>query len=274
MTHERIYLNSEDERVYIDAYIASEDKRPALLVIPGGAYARVCADREGDPIAERFLDLGYNAFVLNYRCGSSFDRYPKQLFDAAGAMIYIRENAERLSVDKNRVFAAGFSAGGHLAGSLATMLDYPEVKAAFGDKTRLARPTGVALAYPVIRAYVRTNRDPFRNLLGKNPEELSEDEKAKFSIESALSENSSPFFVWHTREDTAVPLCGTFALAEAAYEKGVNFKLAIYPYGPHGVALANKVTECGRAAWVQPLAEGWVEEARDFFASLPSDKFD
>ena len=89
MLHERIYLNADDARVYIDAYVSERNViRDAMLVIPGGGYAMVCADREGEPIALDFFAKGYNCFVLNYRCGTEGDVYPKQIIDAGSAMIY------------------------------------------------------------------------------------------------------------------------------------------------------------------------------------------
>ena len=120
MRFERIYLNNEDKRSYIDTYVQDGNvKRDAMLVIPGGGYCGVCSDREGEPIALEFFAKGYNAFVLNYRAGKAGDVYPSQLLDAAAAMIYIREHEEELCINKDRVFAVGFSAGGHLCGSLA-----------------------------------------------------------------------------------------------------------------------------------------------------------
>ena len=51
MLHERIYLNENDKRVFIDTYVANQNNvRDALLVIPGGGYSSVCTDREGEPI--------------------------------------------------------------------------------------------------------------------------------------------------------------------------------------------------------------------------------
>ena len=40
-------------------------KRPAVIVCPGGAY-RYKSEREGDPVAMRFLAAGIHAFVLQY----------------------------------------------------------------------------------------------------------------------------------------------------------------------------------------------------------------
>lgn len=269
MKHERIYLNSSDERVFIDTYVANGFKnRPAILVIPGGGYAQVCTDREGEPIALDFFAKGYNAFVLNYRVGRDCDVFPSQLVDGASAMIYIREHAEELGVNPDRVFAVGFSAGGHLCGSLATMYGYPELKEVFGDKSLLIKPTGVILAYPVTVAGVNTHQATFRNLLGKPLSEYTENEINRLSLERVVDEKTSPMFIWHTVEDKTVPVVGSLILATALTKAGVPYKLSIYPYGPHGIALSNDVTRFGRDDFVQPLASGWTREAYEWMKTL------
>lgn len=269
MKHERIYLNESDERVFIDTYIANHaSARPAILVIPGGGYAKVCTDREGEPIALEFFAKGYNAFVLNYRVGTKSDVYPAQLLDAASAMVYIREHADEFSIDASRVFAVGFSAGGHLCGSLATMYAYQEVKAAFGDKYTLVKPTGAILSYPVTVANEYAHAGTFRNLLGKPLEEYTEDEINRFSLDRAVRADSAPMFIWHTVEDQIVPVMGSLILAEALTKANVPYKLSIYPYGPHGVALATDVTRFGYDGHVQPLAKSWTSEADEWMKTL------
>ncbi|MBE6635497.1 MAG: alpha/beta hydrolase [Ruminococcaceae bacterium] len=270
MKHERIYLNPDDDRVYIDTYIANLGKcRDAMLVIPGGGYGSVCTDREGEPVALDFFAKGYNAFVLNYRVGREGDVFPKQLLDAAAAMIYIRKNAEKLCINPSRVFAVGFSAGGHLCGCLATMFDYNEVLEAYGDDYMLVRPTAAILSYPVTVLTDDTHINSFKNLLGRPSGEFTEDEISKFSLDRAATPDAAPMFLWHTAEDQLVPPVGTITFAHALAVLGVKYKLSMYPYGPHGLALANEVTRCGNPAMVQPLAATWTCEADEWMKTLP-----
>ena len=115
MKFERIYLRPDDECVYLDAYIADPIAcltRKAILVIPGGGYNNVCADREGEPIAMAFLAHGYNAFVLHYTV-DKVHTFPTQLIDASLAICHIRDHAQEYGIDMERVYAVGFSAGGH-----------------------------------------------------------------------------------------------------------------------------------------------------------------
>ena len=208
--------------------------------------------------------------MLNYRVGKEGDVFPKQLIDASRAMLYIKENAEKHATDAARVFVTGFSAGGHLTGSVATMYDYEEIKAEFGEDYAKIKPAGAILCYPVVSAVEKeTHASSFLNLLGKKCIcQLSEDEKRRYSLEFAARENSAPMFIWHTAEDTLVPVAGSLALARRMIELGLPTKLSVYPYGPHGVALANEITRCGKESWVQPMAEKWVDEAVEFANSL------
>lgn len=122
MIYKRIYFDEEFDDAYLEAYIADkvgDFTRKAIVVIPGGGYSNVCADREGEPIAMAFLPYGYNAFVLHYTVNKK--PFPFHLIQASKAMKHIKDNANEHNVDTSRIFVAGFSAGGHLAASLGTM---------------------------------------------------------------------------------------------------------------------------------------------------------
>ena len=269
MLQERVFLDPADERVYIDVYVANNRifLHDAILVIPGGGYSQVCTDREGEPIALSYLARGFNCFVLNYRVGAV--PYPSQLIDASRAILHIRENAEKYSIDPKRVFAVGFSAGGHLAGSLAIFHNDSDVLSALGITEGENRPNGVVLAYPVVSAMYPTHRGSFINLMGgKEFQDITDDEKRKLSLELHVSDKSAPAFVWHTAEDTVVPPYGSLALVEEYVKAGVPVKFNLYPYGRHGIALANKITEFGNPLTIQPLAEGWVDDSIAFFNTL------
>lgn len=270
MIHERIYLDENDDRVWLDTYIANDNgaPRPAMLVIPGGGYIGVSQFLEGEPIAVDFFQKGYNAFVLNYGVGKPTDVFPKHLIDAGRAMIYLRENAEALTIRADRIFAVGFSAGGHLCGCLATMFEYPEVKSAFGDKAEMIRPEGVILSYPVTVALKNAHQGSFRNLFGMPYEDIPEDRLAYVSLDLAVTEKSSPMYIWHTAGDKGVPPQGSVMLAMALKKKNVPFMLNIFPYGPHAIALGTKVTECGNPERIQPLAEGWTALAHTWLETL------
>lgn len=263
--YEKIQLDPENPEVILEAYYdPSERSKDGILVIPGGGYGTVCSDREGGPIANAFLDRGINAFVLTYRVAPN--RYPAPLLDAARAMAYVRTNAARYGVDPARIFVVGFSAGGHLVGLISTHYKYAEKL--LGLPENLTRPTGSVYAYPVVSTECPTHGCSFTNLAGKDVEGFSEEERRLYSIECSVNSDTPPAFIWHTAEDEIVPVFGSLRLAEYYVKAGVPVTLHIYPYGPHGVALADERTLCGNEAWRQPLAVGWVDYAVDFFKTV------
>ncbi len=268
MRHERIYLNQMDSRAYIDTYVVDRtEPRDAMLVIPGGAYNDVCADREGEPVALSFVERGYNAFVLGYRVGKAGDVFPKQLIDAGSAMLYIRSHAEELHINPERVFAVGFSAGGHLAASISTMFEYPEAREAFGDDCIKIRPTGVILAYPVVSLLEHTHINTFARLLGRPNADFTEEERRRYSIECIVDEKSAPMFIWHTATDVLAPPEASLKLGYVLAKKHISFMLNIYPYGPHGISIANGLSDPAKSH-NQPLAAEWVDHADKWMKTL------
>ena len=150
-------LRPDDPDVNLVCYSAGtskeipfNEKRKAVLIIPGGGYS-FCSDREAEPLAFSFLAKGFNTFVLFYSIKER-SKWPSPLIDASLAVKFIKDNAEKYHVDPEYVFAIGFSAGGHLAGALATMWHektiYDNIDMPYGyNKVR-----GAILAYPVIDA--------------------------------------------------------------------------------------------------------------------------
>ena len=260
MLFERITLNVNSRDFYLDAYIADMKScaRDAVLIFPGGAYRDVCDDREGEPIALAYLARGINAFVLHYSVGEEY-RYPSHLTEASLALTYIKNHADEFSINKDRIFAVGFSAGGHLAGSLAILHKDTKVLSALGIEKGDNKPCGAILSYPVVSAVCDTHKESFYYLSGKEFDTISDAEKRALSLECNVDEDSAPAFIWHTAEDDLVPVVGSLRLAEAYYNAKRPFTLRVYPYGAHGIALGNEITAGENGLWLEPIAEEWVD---------------
>lgn len=262
--HNRITLSSNG--AHLDAYIEeSQSSRDGILIIPGGGYYDVCESREGSPIAKAFLNSGINAFVLTYNAGNDV-RFPSHLKDAALAMKYIKDNAKSLFVNPERIFVLGFSAGAHLAGTLSVM--HKEAEDMLGITRGLARPAATVYCYPVVSAYQPTHSGSFYYLTGKNPEDMNDSEKDKYSIEKRVNSDTPPAFIWHTVDDQVVPVYGSLKLLNSYINAGVTVSAHIYPTGPHGMALANSVTSDKNPDWENKLVAGWFDYAVDFLKTV------
>ena len=235
-------------------------KRPAVLVIPGGGYCMV-SERESEPVALRYLIHGYVPFVLRYSCVPN--KFPVQLREAAMAMRYIREHAEEFEVDPNMVAAVGFSAGGHLCGTLGTMYDCPEV-ADIGDAA-LIRPNALGLCYAVLLEWGITHSATMENVSGGDP-----DLRRRLSVDKQVRPDMPPVFLWHTRNDQTVPCRNSLIFAQKLDEIGVEFALHLYNCGDHGLSLANDQVYGA----VNPLTKhsqeihNWVENCVEFWREV------
>ena len=268
MLTERIYL-SDDKRAYLDAYVSEFKpyRRDAMLVIPGGGYRAVCSDREGEMVALAYFAKGYNAFVLNYRVAEEGDVYPTQLLDACRAVLHIKENAENYNINADRIFAVGFSAGGHLAGSLALLSKDEIVLNTLGVTADDLKIKGVVLSYPVVTAMTDTHRGSFEYLTGTPFDQIPEELKKKYSLEENVDENSPPAFIWHTAEDKTVPVIGSLLLASSYAKNKVPVSLHVYPYGCHGISLATEFAN-HEARVAEPLAQRWLDDSIEFLKTL------
>lgn len=242
-----------------------ERKAPAMLVIPGGGYYMV-SDREGEPVAMRYLALGFNAFVLDYSVAEdSALKYPYQIAEAAMAMEYLRINAENLNIDPEKIAAVGFSAGGHLCAMLGSFHNCPETGKVF-KPTVCVKPNAVVLGYPVISSDISfAHIGSFINLCGEENKELMK----KVDVLNLIDENSAPAFIWSTFNDNVVPCQNAIEAALKYKEFGVPVSLHVFGKGEHGLSVADatvykadkalKEMSVSVPEWVR-LSVEWLEE--------------
>lgn len=231
---------------------------PTVVIFPGGGYGMV-SENEADPVARRFNRDGFTAIVATYRVApfarpSTAER-PIPVRDAARAVRLVRANASEWGVDAGRIAVLGFSAGGHLAGSLATAgADTPTDEDPHLDAIS-PRPEAVVLAYPVA-----TLRPPFghagsaTNLLGPR---ATDADRARWSIDERIDGQTPPTFVWHTVEDASVPVENALLLVASLRRHSVPFELHVYPTGQHGLNLA--ADEPSAQSW-SALAATWLRQ--------------
>ena len=275
MLHETIHLKDVFKGLDTDATLTCyvrdnfnevdiNRKRASVLVCPGGAYWRT-APHEGEPVALAFLAKGYNAFVLDYSTRDRSERlYPTQLLEASAALAYIRRNCEKYHVKSDSISICGFSAGGHLAGSVGMFWNEPFIEEALGIAHGENKPNGMILSYPVISSGEFANQYSFKMLLGEGaPQELRD----KLSLENAVSENTPPAFIWTTFDDTAVPSENSLLLASAMKRANIPFELHIYPTGRHGLSLGNsETTPEDDPERIHLHVESWLNLCADWIA--------
>jgi acetyl esterase/lipase len=209
----------------------------AMVVCPGGGYGDL-ADHEGRGYDRWLAGNGVAGLVLQYRLGSAGYRHPVMLIDAARALRLTRFRAKDWRIDPARIGIIGSSAGGHLAASLLTHFDHGNPAAGDPVDRMSSRPALGVLCYPVITMGAATHAGSRKNLLGDDP---SPARLKELSNEEHVSGDTSPCFVWHTMEDTVVPMENSTGFASALRGKGIPFELHVYQTGRHGIGLGGKI---------------------------------
>jgi len=231
-------LGSEDaDKPTVTIYLPSEPQATGMgiVVYPGGGYHHLAMDHEGHQMARWLTSRGIAAFIAQYRLGPRY-HHPIMLQDALHAIRLVRSRAAEFRIRPDRIGVLGFSAGGHLASSTATMFDRPEGRAPDGLDSVSSRPDFAVLAYPVITmGQASTNKGSQENLLGEHP---SRELLDALSTEKQVTSQTPPTFLFHTDADEGVPAENSVLFYLALRKAGVPAELHVYRNGEHGVGLA------------------------------------
>lgn len=227
----------------------------AVLLVPGGAYWFVSFVNEGVEVAQALNARGYTAFVLTYRLPGEGWRHRADvpLQDAQRAMRVIRAQAGRWGVDAATVAATGFSAGGHIAATLATR--HGERIAGPRDDIDVldARPHAVALVYPVVTLEDRWTHELSRRLL--LGERITRAEIARRSAERQVGPETAPLFLVHAVDDTAVPVENSLRLLAAMREARRPVEAHLLQEGGHAFGVGRPGTPS--AQWIDLMC-AWL----------------
>jgi len=211
----------------------------ALLIIPGGGYRALAYDAEGTEIAQWLNSKGIAAIVLKYRLPFATNNvvgHLSPLMDAQRAMRLIRHHAGEWGINPDQIGVMGFSAGGHLASTLATQFDYGTEAHPDPVERHSSRPDFSVLMYPVITSdSTYWHRGSFRALLGEG---ASDTLRQRYSSEKNVRSDTPPTILIHAADDASVPVQNSIGYFEALIEKGVPAEMHIYPSGGHGFSFA------------------------------------
>jgi acetyl esterase/lipase len=214
----------------------------AVVICPGGGYARLAMAHEGHEFAEWLAENGMAAFVLKYRMPNGHHEVP--LSDAQQALRMVRQNSGKWNIDPGKVGIAGFSAGGHLASTAATH---------FTDS--ITRPDFAVLFYPVVSMdETITHSGSRRMLLGEHP---SPELERLFSNEQQVTAQTPPVFLLHSDDDKTVSPRNSIDFYAALKRYRVPAALYIFPVGGHGWGM--RPSFAYHALWKELLKE-WLNE--------------
>lgn len=211
----------------LTAVLPEKPTGAAVIICPGGGYGGLAYDKEGTDVAAWLAANGIAGLILKYRLprGAPGDAEPVPLQDARQAMQIATSKAAEWRVDAKRIGIMGFSAGGHLASTLATHF------------TAADRPAFAILIYPVITfAGPNAHGGSRGNLLGKNPDAALIE---RYCNERHVTAQTPPTFLVHAADD-GVKIANSEMFAEALTKAGVPHEFMRLEKGGHGFGLGVK----------------------------------
>ncbi len=242
----------------LEIYLPAQGKAKgsAVVICPGGGYAVLAYDHEGQQVARWFQDQGVAAIILKYRLPSDEIMENKNvgpLQDVQEAIRTARRHAKEWGFDAGKIGIMGFSAGGHLAATATTM--YSDNVYTVSDDTS-ARPDFSILVYAVISMQKEITHSGSRaNLLGKEPSQALVDH---FSNELQVNAQTPPAFLIHAQDDTVVPVENSLRYFQSMKKNGVAGELHIHEKGGHGFGLKGPSGHwtAELTAWMK--SRGWL----------------
>ncbi|WP_309089866.1 alpha/beta hydrolase [Phenylobacterium sp.] len=229
----------------------------AVIIAPGGTYVRVVIDKEGFETARRLAQAGVTAFVLRYRLPIDgwVNASEVPLQDAQRAIRLVRAHAAHYGVHPRSVAMMGFSAGGHVAASLATRHADRTYAAVDAVDAQDARPDLSALIYPVIdMSLPHANRGSRESLLGRAP---TPEQETAYSLHRRVDPTTPPTFLVHAMDDQSVPVENSLQYLAALRAAGVPAEAHLFEEGGHGFGI-RLIQGKPAAAWPD-LFLAWAE---------------
>ena len=259
---------------YIEYHLLGN--RPAIIICPGGAYIGV-TEKEAEPVALKFLSMGYQAFVLRYSIGAGLARFPAPFIDAAKAIMLVRQNAKRWYINPDKINLCGFSTGGHVAATLAATWQEEYLAKAINADNHLFKPNALLLGYPLLdlsqfkmKNFEKSHQ--MHNLLEMmfnvaygtiNPSEKLINE---WNCINRITSHMPPTFLWTTSEDAIVGVEECLNFIKLLAVNHISYEFHIFEKGAHGLSLGdqtvgyseNEIRRDGNAhIWVD-LALNWL----------------
>lgn len=227
---------------FLKRFAPEQSNGRSILLMPGGAYSFVVGTHEGAATAEAFNRLGYTVYVLIYRLPGEGWASPwtVPLQDAQRALRIVRSRAGSDGASEDRIVALGYSAGGHLAASLATAHQLRATPPRDAIDRIDARPSAAGLIYPVIvMTPPVTNAQSALSLIGADP---SADLIALRSPAQQVDARTPPTFLVHALDDTAVPPENSLTMLTALRQAAVPAEAHLFQQGGHGFGLGQADT--------------------------------
>lgn len=242
------YRRVDGDRLTADVYFPSGESaeggaRPAVLVLHGGGW-RAGGSEDLEEVAERLADEGFVAVALDYRLAPEHP-YPAAVEDVQAAVRWLRDPAvaRRYGIDPARIGALGDSAGGHLAGMLATLGE-----GALDFDARIAVAVAWSPPMDLVTTAMRVDRDEFvvlesaiNDFFPCTSGSCTGETARLASPATYVDPTDAPMLLANSDDDIVIPMDIVTPMVDRLAAAGVEHELIVVPGDRHGHQYADEV---------------------------------
>ncbi len=224
-----VFHSEKRRRVRLDIYrsrdSAEDERLPAVIQVHGGGWIMGSRSEQGIPLLNHLASNGWVGFNVDYRL-SPRATLPEHVVDVKRAIAWVRENADELGVDPERIAITGGSAGGHLTALAALTANDPSLQPGFEDadtSVMAAVPFyGVYDLHDESRLYAHLHDWLFPKVVLKREVDEAPELYRSVSPIHRVTDEAPPFLVFHGDDDTLVPVEDARAFAKRLEDVSKN----------------------------------------------------
>tara|TARA_R110002111_G_scaffold261826_2_gene335793 strand:- start:3618 stop:4526 length:909 start_codon:yes stop_codon:yes gene_type:complete len=231
----KVYKSTEQGDLHLNIFKPEDwkpgDSRPAIVFFFGGGWTGGNPS-QFEPHCQYLASKGMVACAAEYRIKSKHKTTPFEcVADGKSAVRWVRQHADELGVDPNRIVAGGGSAGGHVAACTGTVIGFEEPDE---NKQISSVPNAMALFNPV----VDTTETGWKG----GPKHLGERCK-EISPIHFIRKDLPPTIIFHGTADTTVLFENVERFTEQMKQQGNRCDLVAYQDQGHGFFNLSKSRE-------------------------------
>lgn len=197
------------------------DQVPVVVFFFGGGWVSG-SPKQFYEQSRYFAQKGIVAISAEYRVNKTHDTTPfDAVTDAKSAIRWVRQHAEQLGVDPNKIVAAGGSAGGHLAACTGLINGYESDNE---DTAISSIPNAMILYNPVLDTTEK----------GYGMSKVGKDKKTAISPNHHIKKGIIPTLVFHGKADKTVPFENAERFELLMNNSGNDCRLESYDGEGHG----------------------------------------
>lgn len=229
-------------------------KFPLIVLIPGGYFTHYSL-KEIDPMALAYMNQGYKVAVVYYQLANGEQPiYPAAALSVIKTLQYFKENVEEFHIDFTKIVTAGFSAGGHVATAVNSLVLDTGMQNLFDLNPETDLPSATILGYP----FIDIEKLDFE--LTPEQQKAIPSEELFHNTALGVTPMTPKTFIFHAVGDPVVPVTNGLSYFNALQIEGVESEAHFFAGKTHGFSTAQpRIGEAGMPELVDAHLAHWFE---------------